>query len=572
MERRAFLKSVLAAGVVMWAGEGRADGEADGEGAQAAQFFDVDPALPGAPAFPLGVAAGDPLPNGITLWTRIDPAALAGRSRKSYVAFEIARDPQFQRPLLRGLTATDAGRDYTCKVNVLSSLHLKPFETYYYRFIHRRRASTVGRFKTLPAPDMDLARVRFAFISCQDYTNGYYSALAHLAEEDVDFVVHLGDYIYETVKDPSFQNGQVRSLSLPSGRTRAETLDDYRFLYRSYHSDPDLQRLHSRVSFIPIWDDHEFANDAYREYDTDTTDEAANYAPARRQAASQAWTEYLPTRVPFDPGKPPLQAIRIYRSLVFGKLMELVLTDERLYRDGPPCGLQESQRYLTPGCAALQDPSRTMLGAPQAAWFLNTLQSSTRTWKFWGNEVMLMPLKILKQYAQPLLPQAPGDLYVSLDQWDGYPAERARLLRTLRDNGVKNLVALTGDIHSFAAGYLQPDYGNPLDRPAGVEFVVGSVTSANFGELVTFGNGVPVPPNVDTSAVLLASNPHLRYFNSFTHGYNLMDVTPQAITCTLRAVSTIKSRQATVSTLKVFRVHRDQTAIEEVPTGLAAGI
>lgn len=424
----------------------------------------------------------------------------------------------------------------------------------------------VGRFKTLPAADADVARVRFAFISCQDYTNGYYTALAHLAEEDVDFVVHLGDYIYETVADPSFQSGQVRPLWLPSGADRAETLGDYRFVYRTYKSDPDLQRLHARFAVIAVWDDHEFANDGYREFDTDTADEQQNHAPERRRAANQAWAEYLPAQTPFDPAAGPLEQLRLYRQFAFGRLMDLVLTDQRLYRDGPPCGLEQQDRYLTPGCDARRDPARTMFGAEQRAWFLDTLAGSPRAWKVWGSEVMVMQLKLLETYTRLLMPQAPaGDLYFTLDQWDGYPAERAALLRALNEAGVKNLVTITGDIHTFFAGHLKTDFDQPFTAPVGVEFVCASVSSANLGELATFGQGIPMPAPADLSLLVRASNPHIVYFNSFVHGYCLMDVTPEALICTLRAVNTVKSPAATVSTLKTFRVPAGEARIIEVP-------
>lgn len=561
MGRRRFLKGLVATTGWVWAGRAF---PLELDGIDLDSLFTVDPALPGDPVFPQGAASGDPEPHGITLWTRV--AAAPGKRVR--LAYQIAADPAFARPLLRGMAFAEPGRDHTLKIHIQAPAQLAPFETYYYRFIYERRASPVGRFKTLPAADADVARVRFAFISCQDYTNGYYTALAHLAEEDVDFIVHLGDYIYETVSDPSFQSGQARPLRLPSGGVRAETLDDYRFLYRTYKSDPDLKRLHARFAVIGIWDDHEFANDCYREYNTDTADEPQNFAPERRRAANQAWAEYLPAQTPFDPAAEPLEQLRLYRHFAFGQLMDLVLTDERLYRDGPPCGLEQQDRYLTPGCDARLDPARTMFGAEQRAWFLDNLTRSPRTWKVWGSEVMVMQLKLLQAYTQLLMPQLPAtDLYFTLDQWDGYPAERAAMLRALNDAGVENLVTVTGDIHTFFAGYLKTDFDQPFSAPVGVEFVCASVSSANLGEIATFGQGIPMPAPADLSLVVHASNPHIVYFNSFVHGYCLVDVTPAALTCTLRAVNTVKTPEATVSTLKTFRVPAGEARIIESPTG-----
>lgn len=560
MDRRAFIQYLISAGSLTWANTALPGSLS---GASIEQLFATDSARCAGETFSQGIASGDPLTHGITLWTRVNPKR---HSKSIPIAYEIAAERDFSHPLLRGVSLVDAATDFTCKVQLTNKSELLPFRTYYYRFIYKRCASPVGRFKTLPAADADVAKIRFAFISCQDYTNGYYTALAHLAEEDLDFVVHLGDYIYETVADPSFQSGQVRPLQLPSGNPRAETLDDYRFLYKTYRSDANLQRVHQQFAFIPVWDDHEFANDCYREFDTDTNNEASNHAPQRRMDANQAWAEYMPAGPVFHPARAPLESLNIYRSFVFGNLLELVMTDERLYRDGPPCGLESTQRYLTPGCAAMRDPQRTMLGEAQREWFIDTLSRSGRAWKIWGNQVMAMQLKILQSYAGLLLPQNPpsSDLYFTLDQWDGYQHERAELLGELRDLGVTNLITITGDIHTYMAGHLKVNFNDPLEPPVGVEFICGSITSANFGELATFGNGIPVPSAVDVSAVMRASNPHIQYLNSFTHGYNLLELTSERAMCTMKAVSTIKAPSATIETLKQFRVIRGRTQIEDV--------
>lgn len=559
MDRRSFLKYALASTVVVWVGDeipkhlGLEQTDIEG-------LFSIEPANASASVFPQSVASGDPQPNGITLWTRIACTANSVR-----VAIEISSDRSFSGQTLRGVTVdTDAQRDYTVKAKITSP-ELKPFQTYYYRFIYNGTASPTGRFKTLPAPNANLDRVRFAYVSCSDYTNGYFNAYAYLAQEDVDFVVHLGDYIYETVNDPSFQNAQVRRIQLPSGRSQAETLEDYRFLYKTYKSDPNLQRVHENFAFINVWDDHEFANDCYQVYDTDSTDEQQNRNPERRQAASLAWVEYTPASISFDANKEPLAALRIYRSFAFGKLLELVMTDERLYRDGPPCGLQTRQRYLTPGCLQRNNRNRTMLGSAQREWFLNTIRNSSRTWKIWGNEVMAMQLKVLSAYASTLLGQRVPDLFVTLDQWDGYPVERARLFSSLRQAGVKNFVTITGDLHTFVAGYQKVNFDKPADPPVGVCFVVGSISAANFSEQpISTGTGVPAPSIDQVTQVIQASNPHFKYFNSATHGYNLVEVTPQSLTCTMKAVDTVSQPQANLTTLKVYVVPRDQIQIQEI--------
>ncbi|MEW6613358.1 MAG: alkaline phosphatase D family protein [Pseudomonadota bacterium] len=578
MDRRRFLKAMLATGSTAWLVGCYSDGvtqssygnpvsfQSTGQAAGLlnadllAEDFQIDPAIDPNPIFSLSVASGDPRPHGIVLWTRVDPQAMANPQKPGTVAFEIATDPGFARNSVRvrGLAQLDPARDYTVKLPIEHDA-LAPFQHYYYRFIYQKAASRTGRFKTLPAPDAAVERVSFAFASCQDYSNGYYTALAHLARESVDFIVFLGDYIYETVSDPSFQGAQVRPVPpLPSGQTAAADLADYRHLYRVYKADPNAQALHEQFTFIQLWDDHEFANDCHQDYHPDNNPSPETPTPALRQAANQAWSEYGLADVSFDPQRPPLESIRTYRSFRFGQLMELVATDERLYRDGPVCGNDTLQRYLSLRCAAAESPARTMLGASQRDWFLDTMRQSTATWKLWANEVTLMQMRVLAGF-------------VNLDQWDGYPAERANLLSSLALSGVKNLVAITGDIHSFIAGYLKTDFDD-LSAPVGVELVVGSVTSANLLELAAsqvplpsapLPLPIPTPAGMSVESVLMASNPHMRYFNSSTHGYCLMEVRPEAATCVMKAVSTIREPQATVSTLRTFVIPRDR--VELVP-------
>ncbi|MBA3474556.1 MAG: alkaline phosphatase D family protein [Rubrobacter sp.] len=583
--------------------------------------------------FPQSVASGDPQPKGIVLWTR-----LRSLSSGNQVAYEIARDTTFRNPVLRGAARTSADKDNTLKVQLNNRSELKPFTTYYYRFIYNGNVSRTGCFKTLPAPTASVDRVRFGYISCQDYTNGFYTALSHLAEEPVDFIVHLGDYIYETTEEGSFQSGQVRPIEFPSDKNgtsdpngndatdvdnalEADTVEDYRFLYKTYKSDRNLQRLHERFAFLTIWDDHEFANDCYgaNALDADGTAPSENGAgepvpnpdAPRRSAANRVWAEFTPVglvndleaspdsgKVRYEPGvEDPVQEIEIYRSFAFGNLMELVLTDERLYRDEPPCGLDTLERLLTPGCEEIKAEGRTMLGTTQRDYFINKMTGSDRTWKVWGNETMFMQLKIANSYvdalrtgATPPPPEGPlgsnDGVYFNLDQWDGYQDERNKIAEAFNqaneEKGVQNFVVITGDLHTFIAGYARENYDEPSapevppTDAVGVCFMGGSVTSSNLIEIATFGRG-PTPPPVPGpgpnggdafTAQTQTANPHIVYLDSTTHGYNLIEVTPQKLTCTMREVSTIKSPQASVETLKVFEVPAGEIKIVEqvVPT------
>lgn len=573
LTRRDFLRYSVAGTVAVWA-VGTLPGGISS--AEAQSIFTVRRTNPGL--YPQSVASGDPQPNGIVLWTRLASNA-TGTQR---VGYEISTDARFRSVVLRGVAETSRQRDYTVKVQLRRS-ELKPFTTYYYRFITNGNASRTGRFKTLPASNASVDRLRFGYISCQDYTNGYYNALAYLAEEEMDFVVHLGDYIYETTAAAEFQGGgpPERAIpNLPSGSPQAETLADYRFLYKKYKTDENLQRVHERFAFITIWDDHEFANDCHQVWDTDdeatkeeqTRSGTPNYAPTRRESANRAWAEYIPAGVPYDASKGPLDEIRIYRTFKFGQLMELVMTDERLYRDEHPCGPNTADKYVTPGCEAIDAEGRTMLGETQKNWFLNRMKNSTSQWKFWGNETMVMQFKQLG-IAYPGLPDIADDasLYVSLDQWDGFQAERREILTEIKTSGVEDFVIITGDIHSYIAGYAKLDYSDqtPLatdpENIAGTCFVCGSITSSNLVELATRGQGSRFS-GIDSgnfSAGITANNPHIQFFGSETHGYNIMEVTPEKVVCTMKEVSTIRAPRATLDTLRVFEVESGSNTITD---------
>jgi len=585
VSRRDFLKYSLSAGVVIWAGSELASSEAEAQ-------FAVNSSAPPQSVFPQSVASGDPRPGGIVLWTRV-----ANLGRGTTVAYQVARDSSFRNIALRGTARTSGARDNTVKVQIERPDLLRPDTVYYYRFIYGGTASRTGRFRTLPAPGARLNDVRFGYISCQDYTNGYYTALGFLANENIDFVVHLGDYIYETVDEATFQGGGPEARRIPPDAItggEADTLSDYRFLYKKYKTDANLQRLHERFAFITIWDDHEFANDAYLTVAPDA-ETGTSPVPARREAATRAWAEYTPTGVPYSPEKGPLGEVQIYRSFVFGDLMELVMTDERLYRDGPPAGNGLQDRYLTPGGKGEDSPKRTILGrspdrtvnrSPQKQFFLDKMLGSRRIWKIWGNEVTFMQFKVLNTYLEaglfpgvPAVPTADG-VYVTLDQWDGFQAERDEIINLIARRGVRNFVAITGDIHTFIAGYIRKNFDDPLALPqgpnlnappppdaVGVEFVCGSVTSSNLYELASLGRGrVDLPTDLDTredisAAFQSSNNRHFKYFNSRTHGYNLVTVTRQKLVCTMKSVSTIDSPRATLSTLKTFEVPVNRTEI-----------
>ncbi len=582
MQRRDFIRNVITAGAIAWTNPLHkllgantqtyphqvpfvSSPELSGLSAADAQaLFEINPAYTPqdqASMYPQSVASGDPQPNGIVLWTRIAPTAM-GAPSANIIAWQIASDPLFgdSSILVQGLANVDPAVDYTVKLPVANAV-LAPYSVYYYRYIYNLVPSRTGRFKTLPTADAPLTQLKIGYVVCQDYNNGYYNALSYLAQEDIEYVVHLGDYIYETIA----ANNAVRAVpAFASGGAVPQTVDDYRHLYQVYRSDPNQQAVHENFAYIQLWDDHEFANDAHQDFHPDNNtppNTATTPQPALRQAANQAWSEYGLADVAFDPTQMWEQSIQVYRKFSFGTLMDLIVTDERLYRDGPPCGDGVyGDRYFSFGCGELGDKNRTMLGLTQRQWFLDQLTSSTATWKMWANEVMLMQLKFAL-------------VYINLDQWDGYQQERNLIFHAVHNAGVKNLVAITGDLHTFLAGYLKRNFDNPFESPIGIELMVGSITSANFAEVIESTLDLPsspvpakqmgVPPNL-LDPTIRAANPHIKYWDSSTHGYGVLTITPALLTCEFKAVSTIREPGAALVPLKTFTIPVNEVKLNVV--------
>lgn len=311
-----------------------------------------DPLLDGAVYFPQSVASGDPRPDSVILWTRVEDAEAGAGDLE--LALELATDPEFTAPVeLDAAGATIAAREVFDRCAKAKLKGLQPATTYYYRFIHTRPegryVSQVGRTRTAPAPDADVA-VRFAYVSCQDYNGRYYNSYRGLLKQpDLDFFVHLGDYVYETTGDPTFQaEGRAVVFSDEAGAIvfhegeegeyyAASSLSNYRELYRQYRSDPALRRVHESLPMIAVWDDHEFSNDCFGATATYYDGRIDERDEPRRKRANQAWFEYMPVdfgddEFTYDPAKPHPQDITIYRDFRFGRHLHLVLTDLRSYR------------------------------------------------------------------------------------------------------------------------------------------------------------------------------------------------------------------------------------------------
>lgn len=517
--------------------------------------------------FPQSIASGGPSPTGVILWTRIDPDA---HETGEPLFVEVSEDESFTDVRYEGVVDPDAltsDHDYTVKVDLDGEL--EAHHQYYYRFIYTGVTSRIGRCRTLPEPNSAPDSIRFAVLTCQHYQNGYYGAYHHIAEENVDFLVHLGDYIYETAANQYRGIGSDdypdRQIELPSGHTIAWGLEDFRQLYRTYGSDQFLQAALERHTIIHGWDDHAIANNLYWDYEADAP-KAPNHPkgddPAfmRQYTADgiQAWWEYTPARITYDPDADHLHDMfQLWRRFRFGNLVTLVMTDERLFRTAPLCVQHPILQWL-PFCSVSNDPERTMLGTEQLEWFLDEVRDSQSLWTVWGNEVLTLPLRI---------GVGPLSVYPKQDAWDGYGSERERIMYEVKYGEVQNFVTLTGDMHTSLAGYQRLEYPDPIQqwatdartkrsRRVGVELMTPAITSVNIAEAVGVENGLLADVTEPLlSGAVKALVPHIEFFNSHEWGYSVVEFTPEE--CTYRAYSvdkSINSAEAEKSLLTSLRI------------------
>ncbi len=528
--------------------------------------------------FSLSVMSGDPSPSGVVLWTRIDPHAyVEGRP----LGFQVAQDPAFRVIAFEGTIGSEqigSARDYTVTVDLDG--RLLPGMRYYYRFIYGGVSSRRGRCRTAPHPALGARSLRFAVLSCQDYTNGYYGAFRTLSQrDDVDFVIHLGDFIYESAADPRFQflPFEDRQLVLPSGGSVALDLEDFRHIYRTYRSDPDFQRCLENHTFIVVWDDHETANDAYWDYERDTLgapDHPFTLDPAygndagrlRRLAldARRAWLEYVPARVKINrDASHPHDFVQIYRKLEFGGLLDLFMTDGRSYRSPHPCGEGVfGERFVPQNCDFYQAPERTMLGPAQRDWLVQETLRSRAQWQVWGNQVLMAELSVGRGgQALPL----------NVDAWDGFQAERQFIAEEMRGIRRPNLVVLTGDFHSYVVSYLKVNYGrdinhNPLNT-IGVEFMTTSVTSAGgldqINAALSLSQRQPILDLAVGQGLIQSLNPHIRLADLSQHGYSVIEFNHRY--CEWTAYVVDKNRRGPIPPReRVYRKYRHYAGTDDL--------
>ncbi|HEX5569358.1 MAG TPA: alkaline phosphatase D family protein [Streptomyces sp.] len=500
------------------------------------------------PVFAHGVASGDPLPDGVLLWTRVTPAPDAtpgsGRGAPVEVSWEVAEDREFTTVVAGGRTTATAEADHTVKADVRG---LRPATAYYYRFTCGNAHSPTGRTRTAPADGAAADRVRFAVVSCSHYESGFFSAYRHLAARaDLDAVLHLGDYIYEYGRgEYPLKDGVVREMRPVH---EVVTLADYRMRHAHYKTDPDLRSLHAAHPVIAIWDDHEFANDAWSGGAENHTPGTEGDWAARVRAAKQAYFEWMPVR--------PSTEGTTYRRLRFGSLADLHLLDLRSFRD-QQAGL---------GSGAVDDPGRTITGRAQLDWLKSGLADSGARWRLVGTSVMISPVAFGSVPAHLLGPLAevlglPREgLAVNPDQWDGYTDDRRELLTHLRDRRIDNTVFLTGDIHMAWANDVPVRAATyPLERPVATEFVVTSVTSDNLDDVLR------VPPytlSAVAETAVRAANRHTKWVDMDSHGYGVLDVTAERAQMDYYALSDKTDPRATVRHVRSYRTRSGTQRVE----------
>ena len=516
MFRRSFLGSLLAGLFGVFAGGLARDSEAAG-----------------TYSFEHGVASGDPLHDGVILWTRIS----GGTGEGLTVKWQLAGDPDMQDVVQHGSVRTDQSRDYTIKADVRD---LPAGTSLYYQFEVDGTRSEIGRTRTLPAGVVDQGRL--AVVACSNYAAGYFHAYREIAKrDDIDVVVHLGDFIYEYGVG-GYATEHAESMNrVPVPETELISLADYRQRYAQYKSDPDARAMHAAHPLIAVWDDHEIANDSWHDGALDHGDDEGRWS-RRCDAAVQAYFEWMPIR-----GEAKGNETRIFREFRFGDLASLIMLDTRLFgRDRQPdIGDNVTQESVR---EALGDPKRRMLGYTQEKWLRNQLRKSgDATWQLIGQQVMVSnlrspdlgplidpegPTQIGRERLQQTIAMSKNNPTLLLDTWDGYPIAREDLLKDLKELAV-NPVILSGDLHTSIAGNLIPA---GQEEPVAVEFMAGSVSSPGFAEYL------PEYQPGSLSAAAIELNPGLQYMETSRRGWLCLTISKAECVGEWHLLDSVRSR------------------------------
>lgn len=512
---------------------------AGGGGLVLASSFGISGLAQAAPRFAdyvfgLGVASGDPWPDGFVIWTRLAPKPLeehAGMPRGRYpVIWEVAEDEGFTRIVRNGQELAHPELAHSLHVEVTGLQSQRP---YFYRFrIDGGDASPVGMAKTAPAAGVEVQRARIAVAGCQHYQAGHYTAWRHLSrEDDLDLVFHYGDYIYEggpVANPPRILDTQGQPVDRTHVGGEIYSLDDYRRRYAQYKADPDLQAAHAAAAFVSSFDDHEIDNNWVDTFDQDGTDPQVFIH--RRRAAMQAWYENMPIRRAQRPNA--RGNLTMFRRMDYGNLFRMHVLDTRSYRTDQYC-----EQVGQSACRIDDGTGSTILGPRQEQWLDNGLSRSAR-WNLIAQQVFIMPV----------VRKAPDGTITKggTDTWGGYPDARQRLIKSITDKGLTNVVVASGDAHIHAVGHV-PMRDDELDGPAAaVEFLATSISSGSDG----------APDNAGTIA-MKAGSPHMKLVNA-QRGYQLFDIRPDVWRTELKVLDKVTTPDGKLSTLASFNVTPDQ--------------
>lgn len=467
--------------------------------------------------FTLGVASGYPTTEGVVLWTRLAPDPLAGGGMPQAgveVAWEVATDEAFRNVVRRGTEIATPEWAHSVHAEVAG---LEPARWYFYRFHAGGAVSFLGRTRTVPGR---AERMRFALASCQQYEQGFYVAYRHMVRENLDLVVHVGDYIYES----SWGRNHVRS----HGTEEPVTLAEYRNRHALYKSDEDLKGAHAAFPWIVTWDDHEVQND-YANNRSQYLDEPAFFLE-RRAAAYRAYYEHMPLPKWARPRGPHMQ---LYARADFGGLASFHVLDDRQYRSHQACprpGRGGSNVVPVAECPELFEPQRTLLGAAQEKWLHEGLAASRARWNVIAQQTLMAQVDRMPGEGQSFW----------TDGWDGYPKARERLLKFVAEKRVANPVVIGGDVHMFVVADLKTDFNDPESPVVATEFIGSSITS----------QGMPMKQVVSWAA----DNPHIKFANSARRGYATIDLTPARCVARLRTVWDVTDPASSIRTLATYTV------------------
>ena len=475
--------------------------------------------------FSLGIASGEPTSSGVVLWTRLAPQPLApggGMPDEAVeVSYQVSKDEAMSQIVSSGTVVAVSQWAHSVHVEVGG---LEPDRWYWYQFKVGTEVSSKGRTRTLPLPSVLPDRLRFAFVSCQNYQAGYYTAFEHLAREGADLIIHLGDYIYE--------GGINKELVRQHNSHEVTTLEEYRARYGLYKSDPLLKKAHEAAPWVVTWDDHEVAGNYAGKHPKDPV--PTEQFMRRRSAAYQAYYEHMPLRVSSLPKGPDLQ---LYRGFDYGQLASFSVLDTRQYRTVQPMdggNAAPSEKLLS--------PDGTIMGDLQRKWLFDRMKSSKAVWNVLAQQVMFA---LVDRKVGP-------EVEYNMDKWAGYEFERRRLIRYWQEHEIRNPVVLTGDIHSNWACEIVNDFDKEKAKRVAVEFVGTSISSDGDGEVET-----------KHSRNLVLENPNVKFRNG-ERGYVMCEVTPKTWKAYYRTVPYVSRPGAPLNTRATFVVESGKPQLNQV--------